>query len=132
MTKLTTSHKIYTDISKIPNSGRGVFAKCDIKKGELIERCPVIELPQEDAANLTDSIIITYVYHLGKNKERALFPLGFGALYNHNYTPNAEYKGVLKEGFINFIAIKDIKKDEEITVNYNTGDKKGQNPLWFE
>lgn len=132
MTKLATSDKIYIDRSKIPNSGRGVFASRDIKKGDLIERCPVIEIPPGDAANLTDSIIITYVYHLGKNKEHALFPLGFGALYNHAYTPNAEYKGVIKEGFINFIAIKDIEKDEEITVNYNSEKSGSKNPLWFE
>lgn len=132
MNKLTPPEKIYIAKSKIPNSGRGVFARDDIKKGEVIERCPVIELPQDDAANLTDSIIITYVYHLGKNKDRALLALGFGAIYNHTYTPNAMYEGFPEKGIIDFVAVKNIKKDEEITVNYNTGNKKGQNPLWFE
>jgi uncharacterized protein len=132
MAKFTGSDKIYIDRSRIPNSGRGVFARVDIRKGEIIERCPVIEIPPGDTANLTDSIIITYVYHLGKNKTHTLFPLGFGALYNHTYTPNAEYQGVLKEGFINFIAIEDIGKDEEITVNYNPEKSAIKNPLWFE
>lgn len=132
MTKISASDKIYIAKSKIPNSGRGVFARVDIKKGEIIERCPVIELPQNDAANLADSIIITYVYHLGKNKDRALLALGFGAIYNHTYMPNAMYKGFPAKGIIHFVAVKDIKKDEEITVNYNSKDSGSKNPLWFE
>jgi len=132
MSKLTTSDKIYVDTSKIPKAGRGVFARNNIKKGEMIERCPTIEIPSEDAANLTDSIIITYVYHLGKEKERALLPLGFGPIYNHTYRPNADYKIKQNGKFIDFIANKDIKKDEEITVNYNSENAKNRTPLWFE
>lgn len=130
MSKLKTSDKVYISISKIPNSGRGVFAAKDIQKGELIERCPTIEVPKDDVANLTDSILITYFYYLGKNKDRVFITLGFGSIYNHTYKPNAVYKAKLKEGLIDFIAIKSIKKDEEITVNYNSENSK--NPLWFE
>jgi SET domain-containing protein len=132
MDKLNTSDKIYVAESKIPNSGRGVFARLNIKRGEVIESCPTIEIPPQDTANLADSIIITYVYHLGKGKERVFLPLGFGALYNHAYTPNAVYRAKLKEGIIEFIATKDIKVNQEITVNYNSTNQKGRNPLWFE
>lgn len=132
MTKLNTSDKIYIARSLIPSGGRGVFAQKNIKKGELIERCPTIEVPSSDVANLVDSILITYFYYLGKNKDRVFITLGFGSIYNHTYTPNAVYKAILKEGIIDFIATKYIKKDVEITVNYNTGNKKGENPLWFE
>ncbi len=132
MSKIVTSDKIYVDISRIPNSGRGVFARVDVKKGEIIESCPVIEVPSGDVANLSESVLNTYFYYLGKDKERVLITLGFGAIYNHTYTPNATYRGVLKEGLINFIAITDIKKDEEITVNYNSEDSGSKNPLWFE
>ncbi len=132
MNKIITSDKIYVDTSKIPNSGRGVFARVDIKKGEIIERCPVIEVPPGDVANLAESVLNTYFYYLGKDKERILITLGFGAIYNHIYTPNATYREKLNEGIVEFVAIKDISKDDEITVNYNSEDSGSKNPLWFE
>jgi len=33
---------------------------------------------------------------------------------------------------VDFIALKNIKKDEEITVNYIQGNQKNTKPLWFE
>ena len=42
------------------------------------------------------------------------------------------YKEKLKEKIVDFIAIKEIKKNEEITVNYTQGHIKNKNPLWFE
>ncbi len=132
MVKITTSDKIYVDTSRIPNSGRGVFARVGIKKGEIIERCPVIDVPSGDVANLSESVLNTYFYYLGKDRERVLITLGFGAIYNHTYAPNATYIEKLNEGIVEFVAIKDISKDDEITVNYNTGNPKGKNPLWFE
>ncbi len=115
----------------MPDAGRGVFAQVAIKKGELIEKCPVLEIPEHDMASLSESILVTYFYFFGKNKERMVVALGFGSLYNHTYTPNATYKGNEKEQTIDFIALKDIKKDEEITVNYVQGKQKNKHPLWF-
>ncbi|HVA96313.1 MAG TPA: SET domain-containing protein-lysine N-methyltransferase [Candidatus Acidoferrales bacterium] len=115
----------------MPDAGRGVFARIAIKKGELIERCPVIPIPSHDVSALSHSILLTYFYFFGKKKERMVVALGFGSIYNHTYTPNASYKEQEKEQAIDFIAIKDIQKDEEITVNYVQGKKKNKNPLWF-
>jgi hypothetical protein len=33
---------------------------------------------------------------------------------------------------IDFVALKHIKKDEEVTFNYNHGNPKDKNPLWFK
>lgn len=142
MKKLLASGKVYISKSGILNAGRGVYARRNIKKGEIIERCPVIEIPKADVANLKDSLLVTYFFYFGKNKERLAIALGFGSIYNHAYKPNATYKinGVCsfgikqREKVIDFIALDDIKKDNEITFNYsnygNLKDKK--NPLWFE
>ncbi len=132
MNKCITSGKIYVSKSTIPNAGRGVFALNDIKKGEIIERCPVLQVPENDVSNLNGSFLVTYFYYLGKDKNKIAFALGFGSLYNHTYKPNAQYKGNEKDTEIKFIALYDIKKDEEITVNYNQGKIKNKNPLWFE
>jgi SET domain-containing protein len=131
MKKLLASDKVYVSKSKILNAGRGVYAKCDIKKGEIIERCPIIEVSKHDTSNLKESILVTYFFYFGKNKERIAIALGFGSIYNHTDKPNVIYKIKPKEKVIDFIALTDIKKDEELTFNYyNSKDKK--NPLWFE
>ncbi len=130
MKKLLASDKIYVGVSKIPNAGRGVFAVRDIKKGEIIERCPTIEIPKGDRSNLDESILVTYFLYFGKNKERIALMLGFSSIYNHSDIPNANFKIFPKEEIVEFIAIKNIKKDEEITFDYKHGSKI-ESPLWF-
>jgi len=131
MKKILTSNKVYVGKSKILNAGRGVFAKCDIKINEVIERCPIIKVPKHDMSNLNESILVTYFFYYGTHKERLLVALGFGSIYNHAYKPNAKYNIKQKEGIIEFVALDKIKKNKEITVNYNKhGNSK--NPLWFE
>ncbi|MEK7168548.1 MAG: SET domain-containing protein-lysine N-methyltransferase [Patescibacteria group bacterium] len=132
MKNIIGSNKIYIKRSKILNAGRGVYALSNIKKGEVIERCPIIEVPKHDMANLNESILVTYFFYFGKKKQRLLIALGFGSIYNHSHKPNAIYEIKLTENTINFIALNDIKKDEEITFNYSHGNPKNKNPLWFE
>nr|QBM02185.1 hypothetical protein [uncultured archaeon] len=124
------SKKIYLSKSKIKNAGRGVFASKDIKKNEVIEICPVIEVPMDDLSNLKESILVKYYFSFEDNKDLLVIALGFGALYNHSYKPNATYKKISKDKVIEFGAIKDINKDEEITVNYNSGDPDDKSQLW--
>lgn len=134
MKKIVSLDKVYIGKSKIINAGRGVFAKCDIKKNEVIERCPTIVVPKHDMSNLKESILVTYFFYYGKNKEKLMVALGFGSIYNHSYKPNAKYKITPKEKIIDFTALRNIRKDEEVTFNYyNYGNKKNKkSPLWFE
>ena len=132
MKKLLTSDKIYIKQSKILNAGRGVYAKCNIKKNEIIENCPIIEVSKHDMANLNKSILVTYFFYFGKDKERLAVALGFGSIYNHSYKPNAKYKIKQTEKSMDFIALNNIKKNEEITFNYKYGNPKNKRPLWFE
>ncbi len=132
MKKLPTPDRVYIAKSKIVEAGRGVFAKRSLKKGEIIEQCPVIEIPKNDVSNLGASILINYYFYFGHKKEKLAIALGFGSLYNHSYNPNATYKTKSKEKRIDFIAIKNIQKDEEITVNYNFGDPLDTSPLWIK
>lgn len=134
MAKVITSDKVYIGESKIPDAGRGVFAKTDIKKDEVVERCPIIEVPKNDTSNLNESTLIEYFFFFGKDKKRIALALGFGSIYNHSDKPNATYKVKPKEKVIDFIATKNIKKDKEITFNYRNNQKpeKEKKPLWFE
>jgi SET domain-containing protein len=130
--KLIASDKVYVNKSDIPNAGRGVFAARDIKKDETIESCPIIEFSKHDTSNLKESFFVTYFFYFGKNKERLAIALGFGSIYNHSYKPNATFNIKPKKEVIDFVALKGIKKDEEITFNYYHGTVKAGRPLWFE
>lgn len=132
MNKLIASDKVYIKQSNILNAGRGVHAKCDIKKGEIIEKCPVILVSKYDTSKLNESILVTYFFYFGKKKDKLLIALGFGSIYNHSYQPNSIYRIKPKEKIIEFISIKDIKKDDEITFNYKAENSKNIIPLWFE
>jgi len=84
----------------------------------------------DDLSNLKESILVKYYFSFEDNKDLLVIALGFGALYNHSYKPNATYKKISKDKVIEFGAIKDINKDEEITVNYNSGDPDDKSQLW--
>ena len=131
MKNILASDYIYVGRSKIFKAGRGVFASRDIKKSEVIERCPIIEIPKHDSSGLNESILVTYFFYFGKDKERLAIALGFGSIYNHAYIPNAKFRIKQKDTVIDFVALKNINKDDEITVNYYNGNPK-KSPLWFE
>jgi len=130
MKKIYSSNKIYIKDSKIAVGERGVFALTNINKGEVIEICPAIEFSEHDSINFKESHLVTYTYYFGEDKNQATILLGFGSIYNHSYNPNAIYAE--KNMQVKFTANKDIKKDEEILVNYLQNNKNSKNPLWFE
>ncbi len=131
MNNLIPSKKIYVSQSKIVNGGRGVFASELIESGEIIERCPFIEIDNLGFEFIENTILFSYVYFFGKTKKRILIALGFGSIYNHSYKPNAKYIIKPKEKIIEFRSILEIKKDDEILVNYNQ-ESNDAKPLWFE
>jgi len=130
ITKINPSNKIYISKSLILKAGRGVFASKFIKKGEVVEQCPAFVLPKKDYPIAKKTILRNYYFMWGKITSAICF--GYGSYYNHSYKPNATYKKKIKEKVIEFIAIKDIKKDEEITVNYNYGKPDDKSSLWIK
>lgn len=129
---LSPSQKIYLAPSGISNAGRGVFAAANIHKDEVIERCPIIKIEEKEMPLLKQSELLNYYFMWGEKLKEVAICLGFGSLYNHSYEPNAKYKKITDEDLIDFVAIKDIKKGEEITVNYNYGEPSNKKPLWIK
>lgn len=124
------SINIYIAPSKI--SGLGVFAKKKISKGTVVEESSVIVIPEEQLSDLAKTRLLDYAFFAwGDDKASAAVVLGYGSLFNHSYEPNAKYEIIAEENLIRFRAIKDIKEDEEIVMNYN-GKTKDKTKLWFE
>ena len=102
--------------------GRGVFALRDFAKGEIVEQCPVIILLR--AYDQLPPRIKTMVFNWGnlaKTNPSYALSLGYGSLYNHDNPANMRYEAIPEDSTIRYIAVRDIKNDEELTINYNAG-----------
>ncbi len=114
-----------------PGRGRGVFARSDIRVGDVIERAPVIVLPPPDYALLDErTILANYHFPWDRALGSGALVLGLGSLYNHSSHPNADYARDHDAFEIIFFAVRDIRAGEEIRWNYrNRSSSNG--PLWF-
>ena len=96
-------------------SGRGVFAAHDISQGDIVERCPVLELDQDDIGGE----LLNYVFY-GDDETKRLVTMGNGMLFNHSPFPNVAY--YLEDTPLGpelvIYALRDIRKDEELFYNY--------------
>lgn len=107
--------RTYVDKSKI--NGLGLFAAADIPKGALIWRVDGLDqvLTEEelDKRHLTIEQKQYFFKYSFKANGRYTFCSDDNKYCNHSDTPNtmSDYKTQ--------VAIKDIKKGEEITCNYN-------------
>ena len=119
-------------VKKVTRSkGRGVFAGKSFKKGEIIETCPVINITPKERKTIEKTIFNYYIYPWRSTRSGSLV-LGYGSIYNHSFTPNADWKQDFKTNSMVYKAVRDIKKGEEITVNYN-GEVDDNTPIdWFE
>lgn len=113
-----------------------MFARRPIAEGTMLERVPVVLIPKnqvfgESEVAIRACRISWYVFGWGQQDghDYVALPLGYGAIYNHSYEPNALFL-VIRPEIMEFVAISDIKEDEEITINYN-GDPNDKTPVRF-
>lgn len=126
---MSVKQSTLVEIRRVPGKGRGVFATQFIPCEAVIERVPVLVVPEADV--LTDewtSGLAEFVFGWGKTT--VALALGYGSLYNHSYSPNARYDDVGQRTKI-FTAIRDIQPGEEITINYN-GDPDDKTMMEFD
>jgi SET domain-containing protein len=115
---MTTTRKPRLSVRNAGEMGRGVFAGQRIRKGTVIEICPVIPLSKADEATAATTIMDRYLFSWGEDKQRACIALGFGCLYNHSSKPNAVGVEVNAQTQIEIVALRDIAKDEQILIDY--------------
>ncbi len=113
------------------NRGRGVFSSKPIAAGTIIEVSPVIVLSQEERVLLDQTLLHDYIFIWGPEEKECCIALGYLSLYNHDYKSNAEYVMDFPRQTIRITAVRHIKKDAEIFINYN-GNWNNPKPVWFD
>lgn len=113
---------------------RAVFATKNIAAGTSIERCPMIRMPQREVfPPLNEWPTISHYcfdWHDENGEPFTALALGYGSLYNHSVTSNACFR-YKNSDCLEIVAVRDIKKGEEVTINYN-GDPTDRSTWEFE
>ncbi|MBM3162320.1 MAG: SET domain-containing protein [Chlorobi bacterium] len=96
-------------------SGRGAFALEGIREGDIIERCPALEVNDRDVGGE----LLNYVFY-GSTETARLVVMGYGMLFNHSPEPNvAYYREETRNGpELVLYALRDIGKGEELFYTY--------------
>lgn len=106
--------------------GRGVFARVDIAKGEMIEVAPVIPVGTH---NIPDDGGAPDGYLLDWDPETVgaehCICGGYIMLYNHDKNANATLENDYEAVTITSFALRDIKAGEEIVWDYSCD-------IWFD
>ena len=121
-------HSELVCVKNVKGKGRGVFARCAIAKGAVVERVPVVLIPINQMVDGKKNPVLKKYFYEWSATTIAV-SLGYGSLYNHSYTPNADYEHGAK--VLVYRALRDIQPGEEITVNYN-GKPTDRRPVGFE
>lgn len=110
----------YIKQSKIPEAGNGVFASKFYKKGDVIEECHCL---YDHAKYLSKTIIVDYSWDENLNGNHIkYFPVtGNCNFVNHSDNHNADTKIDIPNKKMQFVALRDIQKGEEIYINYGPG-----------
>ncbi|MEO6356270.1 MAG: SET domain-containing protein [Ferruginibacter sp.] len=111
--------------------GRGVFTNRALKADTVIEMSPVIVMSAADRLLLDKTLLHDYIFEWGKMKDQCCMALGLVSMYNHSYKSNCEYIMDYEAETIAVQTVRNIKKGEELTINYN-GDWNDPAKLWFD
>jgi hypothetical protein len=89
-----------------------VFATRRFAKGEIVETCPTVEVPDADVTGRLNDYVFTSI-----KEGDLLLVLGFGMLYNHSPNANVEY--VQDEpSTMMFRALRKVQPGDELTIDY--------------
>ena len=113
------------------NKGRGVFSSGTLAAGTIIEIAPVIVMSPEERIILDQTLLHDYIFLWGIDEIQCCVALGYVSIYNHDYLSNAEYEMDFETSTIRIKTVRDIKKGEEIFINYN-GKWNDGTPVWFD
>jgi len=115
--------------------GKGAFAKIDIKKETIVNIGHIVLIPNKDFNNIQDTILFNYTFTWEDPRTKGEYTnaiaLDICQFINHSYNPNLAYFYDYDKQTIEYLAVRNISKGEELTVNYN-GKINDKSPVWFE
>jgi hypothetical protein len=121
---LSTQESIYIGISKKGGEfGRGVFANKPFKKGDILERGPLL------VGDNSEIFCGLYKKYAWGYDDKLVLPLGYASICNHDDDNNADV--IFLDDTYQLITVKDLKKDEEITDTYCKHKTKQECEDWF-
>ena len=121
----------FIDFKTSPKKGRGIFTSKSIKKGTVLEISPVIVLTEKERATIEKTLLFHYIFEWGNDKKKAAMALGYVSMFNHSYSANCEYEMDYKLKTMTIKTVCDVKKGEELFINYNA-DPNDKTKVWFD
>ena len=118
---------LYTKVTE--SKGWGVFTSAPIEFGTIIEISPVIVMSAEEKTLLDQTTLYNYIFDWDAGL--CCMAMGLVPVYNHACPSNCEYFQQYDQATIYIQAMRDIKADEELTINYK-GDFNDEQAVWFE
>jgi hypothetical protein len=107
--------------SSVPNSGRGIFAKREFKKGDIVMSAPIIRFPINELK--PKSVLSQYYGNIGDGTAFLCFDYqGLLNTTSHDKC-NIQAQWRIKDGYSEFVATKDIKIGEELFQSYSQPNK---------
>jgi SET domain-containing protein len=105
--------------SRVKNGGYGVYAKKNIRAGEVLEMAPFIEVPRNIVYG-QKNLLQDYVFTSHLNKNHVIVVFGYGSMYNHSLKNNAYYRisSHNPNRFLEYVALTDIPRGTEILISY--------------
>ena len=119
------------DIATADSKGRGVFTSKRIPAGTVIEVSPVLVLTAKERKQIEGTKLYHYIFEWGETRRKACVAFGYVSMYNHDYTANCEYEMDFEEQIVTVRTVRDIKKGEELTINYNASPN-DKTKVWFD
>lgn len=121
----------YLYIAEAPEKGRAVYTHEDIPADTIIELSPVIVMSSNDRQHLDKTLLHDYIFEWGEQRDQCCMALGYIPMYNHSFSSNCEYFMDFDDSSIFIKTVRDVRKGEELTINYN-GNWNDDRTIWFD
>lgn len=108
-------------VQMIKGMGRSIIAERDIKRGEVITNCELLVLSPEDTIKVNETDLQWYTFTFNKDTKQDCLVMGDGEIFNHSDDANTLYGLIDWNGrkLMRFQASRDIKKGEQLFIDYN-------------
>ncbi len=120
----------FLTVAPSPKGGNGVFTTENIAAGIVIEISPVLVFSSVERKKAEETKLYDYFFEWGNDGTKGALGLGYISIYNHDYDANCDYDMDFAHELMTITTVKDIKKGEELFINYNASPA-SKKPVWF-